>query len=60
MKGFKLICCKCGSDKVLEMSSESTLDWAGDSAIQGEVLKRKCTECRNEDFVVLKTWIQRE
>lgn len=60
MKGFKLICCNCGSDKVLERNNESTLDWAGDTAILGEILQRKCTECDNEDFTILKTWMQGE
>lgn len=60
MKGFRLICCKCGSDKVLEKSSENTLEWSGDNAVHGEIIQRKCTECDNEDFTVLKTWVQKD
>lgn len=56
MGGFKLICCKCGSDKILEKSSENKLDWEGDSTIYGYGIQRKCTECDNEDFVIHRTW----
>ena len=60
MEGFKLICCKCGSDKVLEKSSENILEWAGDSAVHGEIIQRRCIECDNEDFTLLKTWMQKD
>lgn len=60
MNGFRLICCKCGCANIMERTAESTLEWAGDSALQGEIIQRKCIECDNEDFVILRTWIQKQ
>ena len=28
--------------------------------IRGEGIQRKCTECDNEDFVIFRTWVQKE
>lgn len=60
MGGFKSICCKCGSNNILEKSGQKMLDWIGDSAIYGEGIQRKCTECDNESFVIFKTWVQKK
>ena len=60
MGGFKLICSKCGSDKILEESSENKLDWKSDSVIYGEGIQRKCTECDNEEFIIFRTWVQQD
>lgn len=56
MGGFKLNCCQCGSDKVLEKSSKNNLDWAGDHIIYGEGIQRKCLDCNNESFIIFRTW----
>ena len=58
MGGFKLICSRCGSDKVLEKSGQSKLDWIGDQIKYGEGIQRKCLDCNNESFVIFRTWLQ--
>lgn len=60
MGGFKLICCQCGSDKVLEKSARNKLDWTGDRVEYGEGIQRKCLDCDNESFVIFRTWLQQE
>ncbi|KUO77698.1 MAG: hypothetical protein APF77_13225 [Clostridia bacterium BRH_c25] len=60
MGGFKLICSQCGSDKVLEKSSENKLDWIGDKAVYGEGIQIRCTECDNEEFMIFRTWTRRD
>lgn len=57
---FKVVCAKCGSVYVLEKSGWSMLNSNVDSAIYGEGIQRKCTECDNEDFVIFRTWKQKE
>lgn len=56
---FKVVCGKCGSVYVLEKSSENILDSKGNRVIRGEGIQRKCIECDNEDFVIFKTWVQK-
>jgi hypothetical protein len=53
---FKVICCKCGSDKILEKSSRNQVDCEGTRIIYGEGVQRKCLDCDNEEFYVFKTW----
>ncbi|NJD01257.1 MAG: hypothetical protein FIA99_01360 [Ruminiclostridium sp.] len=57
--GFKLICCQCGSDIVLEKSGKSKLDWSGKHIKYGEGIQRKCLNCSNESFEIFKTWLQK-
>ena len=57
---FKLICGKCGSINVLEKSGDNILEQKSDSVIYGKGIHRKCTECDNEDFVIFKTWVQKD
>lgn len=59
MNGFKLICCQCGSDIILEKSGKSTIDSAGGRIKLGEGIQRKCINCSNESFVIFKTWLQK-
>ena len=56
MKGFRLICAQCGSDKVLEKSQVHRLDISGDKIIYGRGVQRKCINCSNESFEISKTW----
>ncbi|MCX7745328.1 MAG: hypothetical protein N2645_00340 [Clostridia bacterium] len=58
MSGFKLICCQCGSDKVLEKNGKNKVDWAGDRVIYGEGIQRRCLDCNNESFSIFRTWSQ--
>ncbi len=58
--GFKVICVKCGSDKILEKSGKNTLDWVGDCAKIGEGIQRKCLDCDNESFIIFKTWLKEQ
>jgi hypothetical protein len=57
---FKLTCGKCGSINVLEKSGRNILDRECDRVIYGEGIQRKCTECDNEDFIIFRTWRQKE
>jgi predicted nucleic-acid-binding Zn-ribbon protein len=57
---FKLICGKCGSINVLEKSEEKILAGDGANIIHGKGVQRKCIECDNEDFVIFKTWVDKE
>lgn len=58
MGGFRLVCRQCGSDKVIEKSSRSKLDWSADRIKYGEGIKRICLDCNNEAFIIFKTWLQ--
>jgi hypothetical protein len=58
MGRFRIICSECGSDKILEKSSQTVLSSEGNSYIYGEGIQRKCIECSNESFVIFKTWKQ--
>jgi hypothetical protein len=60
LNGFRIVCCQCGSDKVLEKSSQNILDSSGDNVVYGEGIQRKCIECSNEAFVIFKTWVQKK
>ena len=55
MGEFKVTCCKCGSDNVLEMSSRKKIDWVSGRIKYALGIQRKCIDCDNEDFVVLRT-----
>lgn len=57
MGAFKLICCQCGSDKVLEKSGGKKLSCDGDGSVYAEGIQRKCTECSNEAFVLIRSRI---
>lgn len=57
MTGFRLLCGNCGSDNVLEKSGQRMLDSIEDRAKYGEGIQRKCLDCKNEDFIIFKTWI---
>lgn len=56
MGQFKLICCNCGSENVLEKSCRDRLGCEGAVTVYGEGIQRKCTDCGNEDFAIFKTW----
>ena len=58
--GFKVVCCRCGSDNVLEKSGKSRLDWTGDRIEYGEGIQRRCQDCSNEAFVIFRTWLQED
>lgn len=58
LANFKVICCKCGSDKILEKSSNGTLQKVDDPSIQGEGIQRKCMECDNEELFAVRTWVE--
>lgn len=58
MGGFRLICCQCGSDKVLEKSAKEKVDWVADRIKYGEGIQRKCQDCNNEAFIIFRTWLQ--
>lgn len=58
MGKFKLVCCQCGSDKVIEKNGQNKLDWVGDRIEFGEGIERQCLECSNESFVIFRTWLQ--
>jgi len=53
---FKVVCCQCKSDNVLEKYSRNRLDWVGGRIKYGEGIQRKCTECDNESFMIFRTW----
>lgn len=55
---FKIICCQCGSDKIVEKSASRKLDWAGDRIEYGEGIQRKCLDCDNESFSFFRTWMK--
>jgi len=57
---FKLTCGKCGSINVLEKSGHNILDGKSDEVIYGEGIQRKCTECDNEDFTIIRTWVRKD
>jgi len=56
--GFRLVCCQCGSNKILEKSAKAKLDWVADRIKYGEGIERKCLDCNNEAFVIFKTWLE--
>ena len=58
MGRFKLICAQCGSENVLEKSGQKDLDWVGDRKKLGEGMERRCQECSNESFEIIRTWLQ--
>lgn len=58
MGEFKLICCQCGSDNIVERSGDKRLDCIGDSTVHAEGIQRKCTNCNNEAFVIIRTQVQ--
>jgi hypothetical protein len=58
LEGFKLICCKCGSDKVIEKSAKNKLDYIEEHIKYGEGIERKCLDCSNEAFIVYRTWLE--
>lgn len=58
MLGFKLICGNCGSELVLEKSGHKQLDFLADRVKYGEGIERKCLNCKNEEFIIFKTWIK--
>ncbi|MDF2522972.1 MAG: hypothetical protein K0R31_613 [Clostridiales bacterium] len=58
LSGFRLICGECGSDKTLEKSGKAKLDWVGDRPKYGEGIQRKCLKCKNESFVIFRTWLE--
>jgi len=55
--GFRLVCGNCGSDSVLEKSGHKLLDCIEDRARYGEGIQRKCLDCRNEEFIIFRTWV---
>ncbi|KPU44806.1 hypothetical protein OXPF_18920 [Oxobacter pfennigii] len=55
MTGFKISCGNCGSDKIVEKSAHNLLGQSGERSIYGEGIQRKCLNCGNEDFSLLKT-----
>jgi hypothetical protein len=55
MDGFKIICCKCGSDKIVEKCENQVLELKGNKIFIGEGISIKCIECSNKDFLLLKT-----
>jgi len=55
MGGFKLICCQCGSDKVLEKSGDKKISCNDDGSVYAEGIHRKCTECSNEAFILVRS-----
>lgn len=55
---FRLICCKCGSDKILEKCSINKVDCEGTHIIYGECIQRRCLDCDNEEFSIFKTWTE--
>lgn len=59
LNGFRLICCQCGSDNVLEKSGKRKLDCKGNSIVLGEGVERKCLDCSNESFVFFRTWLEK-
>lgn len=58
MSDFRLVCCQCGSDLVLEKSGLKKLDWIGDRVKHGQGIQRKCLNCNNESFIIFKTWLE--
>lgn len=55
---FKLLCCKCGSDNVLEKSGRDKIDCEGGRAVHGEGIQRRCQDCDNEEFHIYRTWTE--
>ncbi len=60
MGRFKLVCCKCGSDNILEKSGVRRLVQGQEGCVHGEGIERLCTECNNEDFFITKTWVKND
>ncbi len=58
MGKFKVICCQCGSDKIIEKSEKRVVDNTGNHIVYGEGIQRRCQDCSNEDFSIFKTWAQ--
>jgi hypothetical protein len=55
---FKVICCQCGSDKVIERSARNQLDRIDERVKYGEGIQRMCLDCSNESFNIFKTWTE--
>lgn len=60
LNGFKLICCQCGSDNIVENIDKSRLFKLGKHIKYKVGIQRKCLDCDNESFVIHKTWLQEE
>lgn len=58
MKGFRTICCQCGSDKVIEKSAKNELSRSETRVNYGEGMQRRCQDCNNESFTIFKTWFE--
>jgi hypothetical protein len=59
MKGFRVVCCQCGSENVMEKSSSEVLELADGEIKHGEGIRRMCNDCGNESFIIVKTWPQK-